>query len=64
MSKKLSLYLGTTLGGLLVWWVVSNRQKTKSQGGVYKGTKGAVLDIVTKCLLKPCIKKIVRMLLR
>ncbi|MGI2262339.1 hypothetical protein ACRRVA_03500 [Candidatus Cardinium hertigii] len=64
MSKKLSLYLGTILGGLLVWWVVSNRQKIKLKGEIYQGTKGATLSIVTKLLLKRCVNKIVRILLR
>ncbi|CDG49633.1 Hypothetical protein CHV_a0318 [Cardinium endosymbiont cBtQ1 of Bemisia tabaci] len=64
MSKKLSLYLGTILGGLLVWWVISNRQKTKLKGNRYDGTKGATLSIVAKLLLKRCVKKIAHMVLQ
>ncbi|MGI2298866.1 hypothetical protein ACRRVB_03715 [Candidatus Cardinium hertigii] len=64
MSKKLSLWLGTILGGVLVWWFISNKEKTKLTAGLYDGTRGAIVSIVTKRLLKRCVKKIVGRLLR
>ncbi|MGI2257189.1 hypothetical protein ACRRVD_01265 [Candidatus Cardinium hertigii] len=64
MFKKLLLYFGAILGGLLVWRFMSNRQKTKSKGQIYDRTKRATLSIVAKPLLKRCVKKIVAMLLQ
>lgn len=62
MSKKLWLGWGALLGGLSVWFFVSNKDTIKVKKELYDAMKEASLSIIAKRLLKYWIKKIVPLL--
>ncbi|MCT4697492.1 MAG: hypothetical protein V3581_01595 [Candidatus Cardinium sp.] len=62
MSKKLCLFGGALLSGLSLWWLVSSNTKTKVKKELYGAMQRAALSIVSKLLLKPWVKKMMRLL--
>lgn len=62
MSKKLLLFWGTLLGGLSIWFFMSNRDNTKAKKELYGSIQKVALSIIMKLLLRPWVKGIVTLM--